>query len=92
MAEHDQDVPNAGDLLVSTRVVYRIVDVREVESRVWSNRWRLDVHRVGLRTEVNVAALLHDGELALHTGCYRKGEKPAEWFARQRAEGRMVPP
>lgn len=39
--------PQRGDMMSSTRVVYRVLDAVLVDSPVWDNRWRIQLERVG---------------------------------------------
>ncbi|HVT78328.1 MAG TPA: hypothetical protein VHD87_14930 [Acidimicrobiales bacterium] len=43
----EADNPMPGDVLVSSRSAYRIIDAVPVASRVAPNRWRLRVQRLG---------------------------------------------
>lgn len=38
-----------GDGFLKPRTVYRVVAMREVESRQWPDRWRYEVEKVGTR-------------------------------------------
>lgn len=74
--------PIAGDVLVSTRAVYRITDVRPVDSRVWANRWKLTVQRIGDATngEPNSWPTLGEGNRRWDSVPYRRGETPQSVF------------
>lgn len=92
----DPLTPQPGDILVGPRVAYRIVDARPVESRVWGNRWALRVERIGPSPQGHgvdpwdefrathhcypfpVAGWVHEWSYQ----SYAKGEKPADYFAR----------
>ena len=82
LAEHDEQAPDVGELLVTARNVYRITSVREVESRVWCNRWAITLRLIGLRSQVDVEALAERRHVR-YSGRYAKGETPAQFFARQ---------
>jgi hypothetical protein len=43
----DTEVPQRGDIHVTERAVYLILDARLVDSRLWDNRWRLTQRRIG---------------------------------------------
>lgn len=89
--------PQPGDIMVGARVAYRIVEARPVESRVWGNRWKLTVRRVGPSPrgdgvdEWDLFRLQHycypsdppDGWVYEWSfSNYARGERPADYFAR----------
>ena len=62
-----------GELLATARNLYRVLEVREVESRLWPNRFRYGTELVRA----------HGGRVpaaARTTSTYRKGEGPVEFF------------
>lgn len=79
-----------GDLLLGPNVVHRVLAVRPVESRIWHDRWRLEVERVGRRQEIlqeldrwRAESIERFGECVLvETGTYQRGETPHEYAAR----------
>lgn len=77
--------PAVGDILVSARLVRIVTDVRPVESRVWHDRWRIELRRLGpvkpWPTEAVQQAIDAGGQLR-HAYSYRSGEGPAD-VARQ---------
>lgn len=49
----DETPIEAGDVLLAERVAYRVIDARPTESRIWANRWTVDVHPLGSYTSRN---------------------------------------
>ena len=47
LPEDETDHPEHGDYLVGPVALYRVIDAVPVESADASNRWRLDVARIG---------------------------------------------
>ena len=83
LAENDQHPPAIGDLMTTQRNVYLVTGVREIDSRVWCNRWAIDLQRLGPRRDLLTIRRAHpDGEIR-RTSRYRKGEGPREFFGRQ---------
>lgn len=80
----DSDPPQPGDLLAGPASVYRIHDVRPVDSRIWPERWKLDVERLDDGTLAHRHQLLRTGAARgdrLHAFTnYRPGERPADYF------------
>lgn len=76
--------PRPGDVLLTARTVQRVVDARPVESRVWANRWRLTVHSAGTATNhvPDEPVVVPEGCERIVTEVYRRGETPAEFFAK----------
>lgn len=85
LALEDPRNPDAGDVLVSARRVYRITEAVPVDSKVWGNRWRLTVHTVGTATDgrPDIMPWLEAGNRVWYSSHYRRGETPAEFFARR---------
>jgi hypothetical protein len=79
LAVDDPRTPERGDIMYSARLVYEVLDARPVESKIWTNRWRLDVRRVGPRTAETVV-VPRPGAQAWHTRLYQRGETPADHF------------
>lgn len=69
-----EDPPAPGDLIRSTRNRYRVLDVRPVESRVWSNRWKLTLENLGRHEDAPWA----EGEHSFRR--YRPGEGPEDSY------------
>lgn len=62
-----------GEIFASARNVYRVLAVREIESRVWPSRWHITAELLGA----------HGGRIpagAHVTSSYRRGEGPVEYF------------
>lgn len=87
IALHDQP-PITGDHLAGPQAAYEILEVLPVDSKVWPNRWRLTVRRIG-NTADHAAAIKDDQRSAALRGTrptwrtfrtYRRGEGPAEFF------------
>lgn len=68
------DFPSPGEILASTRTgtMWLIVEVREVDSRVWSNRWKLRVRRCSFAET--------EGRRIREFSSYRPGDTPAQYF------------
>jgi hypothetical protein len=73
LAPDDLVAPAPGDLVHSARATYRVTGSREVESRVWCNRWALTLERLP-------GAGPGTGGREFHVRSYRRGETPAEFF------------
>lgn len=82
LLEEGQDPPQVGDLIISARLVRIITDVRPVESRVWHDRWQLELRTLGPRHPYPaeaVAAAVPEGAKVIEVGpYYRRGEGPAD--------------
>lgn len=80
MPSYDTLPPVRGDVLAGPTIVYRVLDSRAVESRVWCNRWRVSCERIGARktVEASLRAGLGQHKRWLEFVPYRKGEKPGE--------------
>lgn len=79
----DDRPPERGDLIVSARLVYVVLDARPVDSRVWENRWHVDLRRHGPSSGPWPSVEL--GARCFRTQRYEKGETPREFFARHLA-------
>lgn len=82
LALDDHEPPGHDDVLVSVQAVYRVIEVRPVESRLWPNRWHLTVVRVGDALDgapVTPTGPGPSGRL-FGTRRYRQGEGPADVF------------
>lgn len=75
-----------GDVLVNNASAYRVTAMREVESRVWPDRWRLTLDRVASRDGRPMPVWAHhaaskvtepDGQV-IWTNSYRRGEGPRD--------------
>ena len=83
MAADDDHPPAIGDLMTTQRLVYLVTGVREIDSRVWCNRWAIDLRRLGpIADLVEIRRQHPDGDIR-RTTRYAKGEGPAEFFGRQ---------
>lgn len=73
-------LPEPGDVYVTARLVYVVTEVRPIESRVWHDRWRIELERVGPRdpwpTE-QLAGRLEPGATVHHVSRYERGETPS---------------
>lgn len=86
-----------GDLYVTTRTVYRVLSTREVDSRLWHDRWRVELEFVAMNTPgVGILPAYVDESIARfgschvhHMGSYERGEKPRD---HARAHGYDVGP
>lgn len=76
--------PCRGDLMIGPRLIHEVLDARPVDSRLWANRWSLEVRAVTTVDELDprlgVYALLGDGCRTWYWRRYRRGERPAEFF------------
>jgi hypothetical protein len=74
--------PQAGDIILGSRVAYRVTGARPVESRIWPNRWALTCRRLGPAwpPPARCPHPLDDGCLVHVTRTYRRGETPADHF------------
>jgi len=50
LPEDEDRGPHVDDIVVTCTRVYRVADVRPVDSRQWCNRWRLTTELIGVRT------------------------------------------
>lgn len=83
LALNNHHPPVLGDLLTTERAAYVITDIRPVESRVWGNRWKIELRR--LPHGSNSRPPLTVGEQRVHpTSTYARGERPADYFAAPR--------
>lgn len=74
-------LPEPGDVYVTARLVYLVTEVRPIESKVWHDRWRISLERVGPRDPWptdQLAARLELGATVHHVSTYAKGEGPAD--------------
>lgn len=71
-----------GDVIVSARCVYRILDAVPVDSAKWGNRTRVVAVKIGTATdhEADVPPDLEPGAEIYWTQTYRRGEGPEEFF------------
>lgn len=85
MALDNERAPQAGDVVVTPRAMYRVTGARLMDSAVWDNRWLLDVHRIGdARNGKPLGLVSLESDCIIHrTTKYGKGESPAEFFGRQ---------
>jgi hypothetical protein len=73
-----------GDLLLKPRHVYRVTAVREVDSKLWPDRWRVSTERFMLRREWGLLpyaerlALLVDGARVVELAAYEPGTQPGQ--------------
>ena len=79
LALDNEDPPTAGDYLTSYAAAYRIVDVRPVESRVWPNRWRVDLERLPHGNNLGQPTT-EPGQRVHRTSRYRPGETASQFF------------
>lgn len=75
----DRRPPQRDDRLYGARAIYRVLDAREVDSKVWVNRWALVVERIGTRGTPPLEDP-PEGARAFHFTTYRPGETPREAF------------
>lgn len=82
LALDDQRSPERGDVLATERAVYRILDARPVESRIWGNRWALTCERIGDRSDVRrlTRPMRGSGHRLWYSTLYRRGERPQDHF------------
>ena len=73
LAADDQHPPAPGDIMVTARTRGRVTGVREVDSRVWCNRWAITVEPIP-------ASTLAGGARTFTTQPYRRGERPVDVF------------
>lgn len=83
LALDNEHPPSVGDYLTTARAAYLVVDVRPVESRVWPNRWRLDLEPLPSGSNDDPPTLTRDGQRVHPTSRYAKGETPAQFFGEQ---------
>jgi hypothetical protein len=71
-----------GDVVFTARLAYRVTGAREVDSRVWCNRWALDLELLGTREELagRYVELVDVGARAFGSRRYRRGETPTSCF------------
>jgi len=79
LALDNEDPPARGDYLTTYSAAYRIVDVRPVESRVWPNRWRLDLERLPTGNNLDQPDP-GPGHRCHRSSRYRPGETPSQFF------------
>lgn len=73
--------PDRGDVLATERAVYRVLDARPVESRIWGNRWALTCERIGdRRGDARVPRALRGEAYVWYSTLYRRGERPQDHF------------
>ena len=84
----DHVPPTRGTVLLSTRVGYRVLDARPVESQRWHDRWAVQVRR--LRHDEPIT----DEFPVMLSTPYAKGETPMELARRigYRFDAGQVPP
>lgn len=70
----DTRPPVAGEVVHTARASYRVTGSREVDSRVWCNRWSLTLERLADGTRPA------PGVREFYTRSYRRGETPAQFF------------
>lgn len=73
-------LPEPGDVYVTARLVYVVTGVRPVESKVWHDRWRIELERIGPRDPwpaEHLADRLEDGARVHHVSRYERGETPS---------------
>lgn len=86
MPAEDEWPPQPGDYVLTARHAYQVTGARPVDSRVWCNRWTLDVEFVGLRTarpELDRSfdlGLMWEGGRVFTSTRYARGETPAMAF------------
>lgn len=78
-APDDLRPPAEGDYVATARTGYRVTEVRPVESRLWPNRWRLTVVKIGSADLARLAAR-NDGTFLHESGTYQ-GVPVREWWA-----------
>lgn len=71
------------DFVVTERLVYRVLDSRPVESRLWHDRWRVELTRICTRKEWenpanNDAYRVPPGRRVHHVSRYAEGEQPTD--------------
>jgi ribosomal protein S18 acetylase RimI-like enzyme len=77
----DTVLPEPGDVYVTARLVYLVVAVRPVESKVWHDRWRIELERIGPRDpwpREQLADRLADGARCHYVSRYERGETPSD--------------
>lgn len=75
------ELPEPGDCYRTERTVYRVLDIRPVESQVWHDRWRIRLERVCARSDWDGTGF-QEGARFHEVFSYRKGETPQD-FARR---------
>jgi hypothetical protein len=80
LAPDNEEPPSLGDVVTTARAAYEVVDVRPVESRVWSNRWRLELGRLPSGSNDDPPLPRRGGARTHSTSTYAKGETPAQFF------------
>lgn len=76
----DTELPEPGDAYVTARTLYVVTNVRPIESRVWHDRWRIELERIGQRGPAGWEALharLEPGARCHRVDRYEKGETPS---------------
>lgn len=76
----DTTLPEPGDVYVTARLVYLVTEVRPIESRIWHDRWRIELERIGPRDpwpRDQLAARLAVGATVHQVSTYEKGETPS---------------
>lgn len=81
------DPPTAGDVLVSTRVAYLVRAARPVDSRLWDDRWNVEVVPLGDRDGRDARSAIAEAENVHRMGTYRRGERPRDFAARHGLDG-----
>lgn len=80
LALDNEDPPSRGDYLTTARAAYRVVDVRPVESRVWPNRWHVELERLPYGDNDHPPTVAEPGQRCHPTSRYARGETPADFF------------
>lgn len=84
--DEQRPLPEPGDVYLTERIVYKVLRIRPIESRIWHDRWSVTLERICRRADWNYQWDV-EGARVHYVVTYKKGEGPRDFERRSESEG-----